>query len=471
MAYGPKTGNTGNMVYIRKCEEYDSDRMKAIISEGMAKLSFRPLGRVFVKPNVVFAYDTKVFGANSYTHPGFAGAALTAISKVAGVRRIDMGENSAIGFPTRLCFEHSGYYREMKRVRKDAGCPVGIFCIDEEPRETVFIGGKVHDNLRITRKMARADSVVYLPKLKGHCVSNMTGAVKLNIGICSDDERAIRHDFLLNEKIVDLLSVGYPDFIAMDAIDVGMGNEAFPTSRKLGLVIMGTNPVAVDLVGARLLGLSINQVPYLKGAVERGYAPKSLKEVIITGDLKSVAEVDAWARCLKPYDDEYYRWRDVHKELKRLNAPLRFMWGPYSTGKREKCLTGCVMGLKMFLGALEKFNGPDAFAAARPAVFIIGKHFERIDAAGSEVYLLGSCAEADIVNARKVIHINKCFTTAADMNLSLGHRLGLRAPTRDLAFLAAYVAGINRASLEKLTNGRYVQDVGHFIRNGLLKRI
>jgi Domain of unknown function (DUF362) len=37
--------------------------------------------------------------------------------------------------------------------------------------------------------------MVYLPKLKCHCVSTMTGAVKLNIGICSDDERAIRYDF------------------------------------------------------------------------------------------------------------------------------------------------------------------------------------------------------------------------------------------------------------------------------------
>ncbi len=64
--------------------------------------------------------------------------------------------------------------------------------MDEERRDPVFIGGMVHDNLRVSRNMARADTKVYLPKLKCHCVSNMTGAVKLNIGICSDDERSIR---------------------------------------------------------------------------------------------------------------------------------------------------------------------------------------------------------------------------------------------------------------------------------------
>lgn len=471
MENNTKIKKTGNVVYIRKCEEYDRDKIRTIIREGMERLSFRPKGDVYVKPNVVFAYDTKVFGTHSYTHPGFAGAALLALSRMSGVRRIDMGENSAVGFPTRLCYKHAGYYEEVKKVKTGAGCPVGIFCIDEEPRDTVFVGGTVHDNLRITRKMARADSIVYLPKLKGHCVSNMTGAVKLNIGICSDDERAIRHDFLLNEKIVDLLSVGYPDFIAMDAIDVGMGNEAFPTSRKLGLIIMGTNPLAVDLVGSRLLGLSINDVPYLKRAAERGYSPGNIRELTITGDLENLKEVDAWARRLKPYDDEYYRWRDVGKELKRLNSPLRFMWGPYNVEKGEKCLTGCVMGLKMFLGALEKFNSPDAFAVSRPAVFVIGKYDGLIDAAGGEVFLLGSCAEADIINAKKITHINKCFTTAADMNLAIGHRLGLKAPTRDLAFLTAFVTGINRASFNKLVNGRYFQDVGHFISNDLLKRL
>ncbi len=92
---------------------------------------------------------------------------------------------------------YAGYDTLMREVGKEARCPVDLYCLDEEPRETVFIGGAVHDTLRISRRMVRADSVVYLPELKGNCASNMTGAVKLNIGICSDDERSIRHDFML----------------------------------------------------------------------------------------------------------------------------------------------------------------------------------------------------------------------------------------------------------------------------------
>lgn len=460
-----------NTVFIKRCEEYDREMLKAVVAEGMAHFHYQPKGKVFVKPNVVFAYKTEVFGTMAYTATKLVGATLVALSKSPGVNRIDLGENCAVGFPTRLCYESAGYYDEIDRVRNQADCPVGIFCMDEEPRDSVFIGGLVHDNLRVSRKMARADTMVYLPKLKCHCVSSMTGAVKLNIGICSDDERSIRHDFMLNEKIVDLLAVGYPDFIVMDAIDVGMGNEAFPTSRKLGLVIMGTNPMAVDIVGARLLGLGVADVPYLQAAVNRGYTPVGIEQVMIAGDLNSIEDIDEQAKRLMPYDDEFYRWQDVGKELKRLNAPMRFCWGPYRGNGGEKCLTGCVMGLKMFLGAMEKFAGAGAFATAKPVTFVIGRYEEPVDAGGQEVFLLGSCAKAEISNAKKVTHIDKCFTTAGDMNLAIGHKLGMPAVTRDPSFLKSLIASAAKASARKTISMRYLQDIHHFLTKSLVRRV
>jgi hypothetical protein len=319
--------------------------------------------------------------------------------------------------------------------------------------------------------MARADTKLYLPKLKCHCVSNMTGAVKLNIGICSDDERSIRHDFLLNDKIVDLLAVGTPDFVIMDAIEVGVGNEAFPTPRKLGLILMGKNPLAIDLIGAKLLGFERDQVPYLKAAVDRGYRPARIEEVQLTGDLRSLADVDACAKRLLPHDEEYFRWNDVARELARLKTPMRFFWGPYQPQGSARCLTGCVMALKMFLGSLERFAGAAPFATAKPVVFVIGRPEEKIDAAGAEVFLLGSCAKAEIVNAKKILHIDKCFTTASDLNLGLGSRLGMPSPVRDAKGMAPLIWNMLVAGGAKLVRGRYFQDIGHFFSTALIRRI
>lgn len=458
-------------VIVKKCETYDRNFIQGIVKEGMAQLGYRPSGNVFVKPNVVFAYKTDKLGRHAFTHPDVVGASLSALSQSSGIHRIDMGENAAVGNPTRLCFKHAGYYDVIKQVRKKADCPVNLFCMDEVLRKSVFIGGTVHDNLRISRQMALADSKVYLPKLKCHCVSQMTASIKLNVGICSDDERSIRHDFMLNEKIVDLLSAGWPDFIVMDAIDVGVGNEAFPDVRNLGLILMGDNPIAVDLVAARLLGYGIDDIPYLKLAVERGYTPVSLDDVTIEGDLSSVSDLDERAKRIMPYNDAYTQWQDVEKELKRMNSPMRFIWGPYKNGGDDKCLTGCVMGIKMFFGLLEQYAGTEAFAHADPVVFVIGKCREEIDAGGAEAFVIGSCAEANIVNAKKVIHIDKCFTTASDMLLKISHRMGIPSPMRDPAFMLPYSAAVLTASLKKLVNLRYFQDFGHFASKNLIRRV
>lgn len=460
-----------NVVIVMKCETYDRNTIKAIVTEGIKRLKYRPSGKIFAKPNVVYAYKTDRLGGSAFTHPAFVGASLTALSKLKGVSRIDMGEKTAVDTPTRLCFAHAGYYKEIKKVNKASACPVKIFCIEEEPRTSVFIGGVVHDTLRIAKKMADADSMVYLPKLKCHCVSNMTGAVKLNVGVCSDDERSIRHDFMLNEKIVDLLTVGNPDLIIMDAIDVGLGNEAFPTTRRLGLILMGVNPIAVDLVAARLLGFGLEDVAYLEKAVERGYAPTSISEVLIAGDFTSLAEIDAHAKTIMPYDDEYKRWQDINRELKRLGSPMRFEWGAYGKHGRGKCLTGCVMGLKMFLGFMERYAGKEAFANAEPVIFVIGRCNEPIDAAGAKVFKLGSCANATITNAKKVIHINKCFTTASDMLMRISHQMGMPSPMRDPAFLIPYGWAFFCASLRKTVSLRYAQDIIHFLTNELIRKL
>ncbi len=466
-----KENSVKNTVLVKRCEEYDQHIIEEIVSNAMHQLNYKPTGKVFVKPNAVFANNPEVYGTHAYTHPAVIGASLTALSKTTGVERIDLGENAAVGMPTRMVYKYAGYYDEIKRVRKRASCPVGIFCIDEERRDSVFLGGQVHDNLRIARKMARADTMVYLPKLKCHCVSNMTGTVKLNIGICSDDERSIRHDFMLNEKIVDLLSVGWPDFTVMDAVEVGVGNEALPTARKLGLILMGRNPIAVDLVAARLLGYDRDDVPYLRTAVNRGYTPTCLEEVTLAGDLTSIEAIDEQAKRIMPYDDEYFRWQDVNRELKRMNSPIRFLWGPYKEESGDRCLTGCVMGLKMFLAFIEQYTGPQAFARALPVVFVIGRWDKEVDARGENVFLLGSCARAKIVNAKKIIHLDKCFTTVSVLMHTNRYKLCMTSPSLDPCFVLTYLGAVSKGFLKKWMNLRYPQDIGHFVTKKQLQRV
>ena len=458
-------------VLVVRCEGYDAGAIEQIVADGMGKLGYRPQGKVFVKPNVVFAGKGAMGNTVAMTNRALLGACLSAVAQDRGVERIDVGENSGIGFPTMHCYRNAGYVDEVKRARKNIRCPVDLYCMDEDLRDSVFVGGRVHDNLRVSRRMARADTKIYLPKLKCHCVSNMTGAVKLNVGICSDDERSIRHDFLLDEKIVDLLTPGWPDFVVMDAIDIGVGNEAFPIARKLGLLLMGRNPMAVDLVAARLLGYDLDDVPYLRVAVDRGYGPGSLDEVQLLGDLTSLEEIDEQAKRVQPYDEEFRAWQDLEHDLKRLQCPIRLHWGPFRGHADELCRTGCIMGLKMFLAAYEALSGPDVFRTANPCTFVIGRIDEPIDGQGNDVFLLGSCAKAEIRNARDVVQIDKCFTTASDMTFQIGHRMGMPSPLTDPKMALPLVRDLVGASLRKGKNLRYLQDIKHWVSRGLIRKV
>ncbi len=464
-------GSKDTRVLILKCHDYDPEKITALVSRGMKELGYEAKGKVYVKPNAVYATKNGKYGTTAYTDPAVVEGALAALGSTPGVERIDMGEKTAIGYPTRMIMKYAGYYGVIKKLRKRLSMPLSLFCIEEEKRDRVFIGGAVHDTLRVPRRMARADTMVYLPKLKCHCVSGMTGAVKLNIGICSDDERAIRHDFMLNDKITDLLGPGYPDFVVMDAIDVGVGNEAVPTPRRLGLLIMSRNPLAADLVGARLLGFNIADVPYLESTVRAGYLPAKLADVKLLGDITTLKGIDKHAETIKPYDDEFYKWQDVHREFRRLQTPMRFFHGYSRKGDKSPCLTGCVMGIKMYMAFHERFAGAEAFKKAKPVVFVIGNVEEPIDAAGNEVFLLGSCARADVTNAKKIVKIDNCFTTAVEMTQVIRGRMGIPTPLYDAGQVLPLIGNAFLASMRKLVSGRYFQDMAHFLTRGLMKKI
>jgi uncharacterized protein (DUF362 family) len=469
-------------VIIIKCGSYDRGKISGIVRDGMRELGYTPRGRVFVKPNVVFAGNREKFGEAAYTSPELVAGAIMGIAGDE-VRRIEVGENTAVGFPTRWCYKNAGYYDMVRDVRKHVPADLGIYCIDEDRRVEVSLGGIVHNTFMVSRRMMKADSMVYLPKLKCHCVATMTGAVKLNIGICSDDSRSIRHDYMLHDKIVDLLAVGYPDFIVMDAIDVGIGNEGFPDPANLGLVIMGRNPVAVDIVGARLLGFDVGDVPYLKRAAERAYVPSKIQDIKLMGDVNSISSLDNHSKKIDKKSDLYTRWHNIPKELKRLETPLRFFWGKressrISRGKKhgdpllpEKCNTGCLMGVKMFLSFLERYAGPEKFKKAKPAVFVVGCVDEEIDAAGGDVILVGCCAAAPVRNAGKIIRLDQCFVTTSYLTMRIGSRIGMPNPLADPRFVVPLVYNYIIASFMKVINLRYLQDAYHFIKKNWMKKI
>ncbi len=461
-----------NRVMVVECQDYDVGRIREIVAKGMERLGYQPKGKIALKPNVVCAFPPQVWEPTSITSLDIVEGVVRALADQGEVSRISVTETSAIGNPTRYSFHWSGYRARINKLKSQVSKPLELKGMDEDKRVSKFIGGKVHDRVRLGRTFAEADSRIYLPKLKCHCVSRMTGAVKLNVGIINFDERAIRHDFLLDQKIGDLYAVGRPDFVVMDAITVGVGNEAIPLPRKLGLILMGRNALAVDLAAARLLGLSGEKdVPYLAEIISRGYQPGKLEQIELMGAAKNISDLDKFAERIKPYNEEFYRWQDVNTEFERMKSPLRLLHGPYSDASPAKCGTGCIMGIKMYLAFLEKYAGADAFAKAKSSLFIIGKIKEPVDATGKNVYIIGNCTRVELKNPNRVVSMRNCFVTASDMFLAIGNSTGIKSPFFDPKFLVPYLSGMLQGMAVKSFNGRYLQDISYYLQNQLFRKL
>ena len=267
-------------VILRHCEAYDAQTIRKIIREGMEELNLRPHGRTLVKPNLVAAGE---LFEHAHTRPEFGEGVLLALQdrNEGKMTELAVGERCAITIPSRLAFKQSGFDDVIKRVGAKR------YCFDEVPQVEIPLTheGRLRDSLFTPEPIAKADFFVNIPKLKAHPWTTVTFSMKNYIGIQDDRHRLIDHDHALNRKVADLQYIIQPQFIAIDGIIAGEGRMLTPIPRKLDLIVMGNNQVAIDSVCCRIIGIDPWEVEHIRLAHERGFGPIDDDQIAISGDV------------------------------------------------------------------------------------------------------------------------------------------------------------------------------------------
>jgi len=238
----------------------------------------------------------------------------------------------------------------------------------------------LHKSFKLARPLVEADYKLWAPKLKHHASTRLTHALKLNIGILNAQERLSGHDWRLEEKIADLYEAGCPDLVVSDAILVGQQGELVPKPRHLGAIIMGTSGVAMDSVGARLLGFKPDEIQHLRIARSRGWEPVSDDDIEIVSDVP-------WEKLIertKNFDRTFHDAREV-------DTPVRVFIGPRPDGP-EVCHGGCHNMIKTALAIMEAYS-PGSLKKARPIAVVIGEYEGDVDGQGRPVLLVGDCSK------------------------------------------------------------------------------
>jgi uncharacterized protein (DUF362 family) len=286
-----------------RCDDYDPEKIAAIVREGMEELNVRPTGRILLKPNVVIAHP-EVF-PHAFTRKEFLDGVISATKeKAVNTREVAVGERSGITVPTRWAFKNAGYPEILKKHK------IRAYYFDEVRQVSLKLEKKaaLRDNIFIPKPIAQTDFLINLPKFKAHPWCRLTLSLKNFIGIQDDRHRLVDHNIFLEHKIADLQEVIQPKFIAIDGIIAGQKMMLTPTPFPMGAIVMGTNSCAVDTVGCHMVHVNPEDIIHLRYASERGFGPINIEEIEVSGDfpLEEVREkAQNFGFCMEHIDSYF----------------------------------------------------------------------------------------------------------------------------------------------------------------------
>jgi uncharacterized protein (DUF362 family)/NAD-dependent dihydropyrimidine dehydrogenase PreA subunit len=180
----------------------------------------------------------------------------------------------------------------LEKVALEEGAKIKNF--DREGVIEVVPESGFNDKMYLAKPLLDADLVINLPKLKTHSAGIYTGAVKNLFGCIPGLRKAEYHKQAPNPKdlghiITDIHRAANVQLHIMDGVTAMEGEG--PTAGsvyKSGKILLSTDPLALDTVAAKMIGLKIEDVPILQAAKERGLGTSDIKEIEIAGDYSSI---------------------------------------------------------------------------------------------------------------------------------------------------------------------------------------
>ncbi|MFX1309843.1 MAG: DUF362 domain-containing protein [Promethearchaeota archaeon] len=329
------------------------------------------------------------FKKHTYTSPTVLEAVIKYLKTIGA--KVYVMENSTQGNFTRLVFAVNGY----KDVCEKTGAT--IIYLDEEDSESFEFRGKpsVKEDPKgynlmtfrlpqtVVKIMENRDSITYIniPKLKTHSMAVVTLGIKNQWGFPLHADRGKDHNYNLHSKLIDMFEMLKPDITLIDATEGTIHGHYPPTAWEDKLVIPfniligGTDTLAVDVVGARIFGLTIDKIPHLKLASERGLGEGDLSKIKVIGkDLEEYKEI--------------YDWNLLQKFPENIKI---------IKGKELLCREGCQDNPLIFLQSLA-FDYPEKFNGGWFLIMGKGHDDDLIDQLKSEGYTRGLVAGFCAIN-------------------------------------------------------------------------
>lgn len=262
-------------VYISKCDDYSAENINKALDallEGLGGLDWvKPGMKIGIKLNLCVASAPEKAAT---THPALAVALAGKLQeKGAGVILGDSPGGPFVPALINKLYDMTG----LRKYINAGNFKEGTVVLNDnfEDTEVEYPRAVSVKHFRYTDWLKECDEIINFCKLKSHGLTGITAAVKNLYGVIPGTVKSEYH-FLHTDPLdfanmlVDLNEYVKPRFVFVDAVDIMEGNGPTKgTPRHMGLVLAGENPYTLDRVGARLLGVSEEEIPYLIAAKQR----------------------------------------------------------------------------------------------------------------------------------------------------------------------------------------------------------
>ncbi|MFA4933933.1 MAG: DUF362 domain-containing protein [Candidatus Omnitrophota bacterium] len=267
-------------VAVSKCNSYEVKEVEQALRDSLSLLGgitcfVKPHSRVLVKPNLLMSKPPE---DGITTHPEVVRAVIHILKDINC--KITVGDGPSVW---------GNYIENLDEVYNVTG--IRKVCLAEAVPLISFDKRRMRAKFPLTCALDQCDYLVNLPKFKTHELTLITGAIKNLFGLVSGTYKTELHKNYFKPSefakiLVDIYQEAKPALTIIDGILAmeGDGPATSGKTRHLGLLLTGSDCVALDTVMAKIMGIANQEVLSTKEAALRGLGEGKLDKIKIFGE-------------------------------------------------------------------------------------------------------------------------------------------------------------------------------------------
>jgi len=288
-----------NIISIVQAKKYSQDDIRDAVYQSLDLIGYNPCSKIHkisIKVNLCYYWH---YSTGETTDPRVVSSVIDYIrEKWDANSRIYIVESDASAVRMKYAFKMLGYEELAKKKQ------VSLVNLTEQNSKTIYVTcGDYVFKFQLPNILSESDIFISIPKPKYHTATEMSCALKNQFG-CNPQPRKIIYHSKLDEAIVALNKIFKPNLILVDGIIV---RGDYPT--KIGLILAGTNSLAVDFIVAKIMGFDPFKIKHIAIAIEEKL-----------GDVEDIMLVGTEIKDLKRKFPRLSKSSKAHEYLMKLES-------------------------------------------------------------------------------------------------------------------------------------------------------